>query len=217
MIESELSSFKKASLPVLAALDGAFPPALIYLAFNMGTETADGWAIPMTTDIAFALVIIPTTKDATESFLEKLEPYHLNPFSFAIMPIFALANTNITFEPQMLSGLTSALGSGIIAGRVTGKTVGVSLFSCIAVKLSVATMPKHATWRHILGVGMLGGIGFTMLIFIALLSSAGQGPILSEAKFSILTASVISGLVGYFWLRKVKSQLDKPESERSTL
>jgi len=301
MVEGELSSFKKASLPILAALGGILPPALIYFAFNAGTKTAGGWAIPMATDIAFALAIIsmlgrrvpsslkiflsalaivddliailviaifystdiqytyllyafavfafllllnklkvksltaylipglfiwyfihhsgvhatiagvltalaiPTTKDATESPLGKLEHILINPVSFVIMPIFALANTNITFDLQMLNGLVSALGLGIIAGLVIGKTVGITLFSWIAVKLRIGQMPKNATWMHIIGVGMLGGIGFTMSIFIALLSFSGNAILLSESKFSILTASVISGVIGYIWLRKVKS------------
>jgi NhaA family Na+:H+ antiporter len=301
MVEGELSSFKKASLPILAAMGGVLAPALIYYAFNAGTETAGGWGIPMATDIAFAIAIIsmlgkrapsslkvflsalaivddlmailviaifyssdihytyllyafgiflfllllnklkvknlaaflipglviwyfihhsgvhatiagvltafaiPTTPDATESPLEKLEHFLVNPVNFVIMPIFALANTNIQFEAGMLEGLTTVLGIGIIAGLVIGKPVGITIFSWIAVKLGIARMPNNASWLHIIGVGMLGGIGFTMSIFIALLSFAGKDLILSEAKFSILTASIISGIFGYIWL----SRLDK--------
>ncbi|MCE7073017.1 Na+/H+ antiporter NhaA [Dyadobacter sp. CY327] len=301
MLEGELSSFKKASLPILAAMGGVLAPALIYYAFNAGTETAGGWGIPMATDIAFAIAIIsmlgkrapsslkvflsalaivddlmailviaifyssdihytyllyafgiflfllllnklkvknlaaylipglfiwyfihhsgvhatiagvltafaiPTTPDATESPLEKLEHFLVNPVNFVIMPIFALANTNIQFEAGMLEGLTTVLGIGIIAGLVIGKPVGITFFSWIAVKLGIARMPNNASWLHIIGVGMLGGIGFTMSIFIALLSFSGKDLILSEAKFSILTASIISGIFGYIWL----SRLDK--------
>ncbi|WP_035360390.1 Na+/H+ antiporter NhaA [Dyadobacter alkalitolerans] len=301
MVEGELSSFKKASLPILAAIGGVLAPALIYYAFNAGTETAGGWGIPMATDIAFAIAIIsmlgkrapsslkvflsalaivddlmailviaifyssdihytyllyafgiflfllllnklkvkslaaylipglfiwylihhsgvhatiagvltafaiPTTPDATESPLEKLEHFLVNPVNFVIMPIFALANTNIQFEAGMLEGLTTVLGIGIMAGLVIGKPVGITIFSWVAVKLRIARMPNNASWLHIIGVGMLGGIGFTMSIFIALLSFAGKDLILSEAKFSILTASIISGIIGYIWL----SSLDK--------
>jgi NhaA family Na+:H+ antiporter len=296
MVEGELSSFKKASLPILAALGGVLAPALIYFWFNSGSETAGGWGIPMATDIAFAIAIIsmlgkrapsslkiflsalaivddlmailviaifystdihyiyllyaagifafllllnklkvknlaaylipglfiwyfihhsgvhatiagvltafaiPTTPDATESPLEKLEHILVNPVNFLIMPIFALANTNIEFEAGMLSGLGTVLGMGIIAGLVLGKPFGITLFSWLGVKLGIGKMPKNATWMHIIGVGMLGGIGFTMSIFIALLSFSGKHLILSEAKFSILTASIISGILGYVWL-----------------
>lgn len=300
MVEGELSSVKKASLPILAAIGGVMAPAMIYFSLNSGTETASGWGIPMATDIAFAIAIIsmlgkrapsslkiflsalaivddlmailviaifystdihytyllyafgiflfllllnkfkvknlaaylipglfiwyfihhsgvhatiagvltafaiPTTPDATESPLEKLEHMLVNPVNFLIMPVFALANTNIQFESQMLQGLTTVLGLGIILGLVIGKPFGITLFSWIAVKLGISKMPKHATWMHIIGVGMLGGIGFTMSIFIALLSFSGKTLILSEAKFSILTASVISGALGYFWLSQVE-------------
>ncbi|CAG5072660.1 Na(+)/H(+) antiporter NhaA [Dyadobacter sp. CECT 9623] len=305
MVEGELSSFKKASLPILAAIGGVLAPASIYFWFNSGTPTASGWGIPMATDIAFAIAIIsmlgkrapsslkiflsalaivddlmailviaifystdihytyllyafgififllllnrlkvkslaaylipglfiwyfihhsgvhatiagvltafalPTTPDATESPLEKLEHILVNPVNFVIMPIFALANTNIEFEPGMLQGLTTVLGLGIIAGLVIGKPFGITLFSWIAVKLGIGKMPKHASWMHIIGVGMLGGIGFTMSIFIALLSFAGEELILSEAKFSILTASVTSGILGYFWLQQVNKRTHK--------
>ena len=309
MIEGELSSFKKASLPVLAALGGVMAPALIYYAFNAGTVTAGGWGIPMATDIAFAIAIIsmlgkraptslkiflsalaivddlmailviaifystdihyvyllyafgifafllllnklgvkslaaylipglfiwyfihhsgvhatiagvltafalPTTPDATESPLEKLEHILVNPVNFVIMPVFALANTNIRFEPGMLQGLTTVLGMGIIAGLVVGKPFGITLFSWIGVKLGIGKMPKHASWMHLIGVGMLGGIGFTMSIFIALLSFSGQHLILSEAKFSILTASIISGALGYFWLSQVHKRTKKLDAD----
>jgi NhaA family Na+:H+ antiporter len=309
MIEGELSSIKKASLPILAAIGGVMAPAMIYYFFNYGTETANGWGIPMATDIAFAIAIIsmlgkrapaslkiflsalaivddlmailviaifystdiqytyllyafgifvfllllnklkvkslaaylipgvfiwyfihhsgvhatiagvltafaiPTTPDAKESPLEKLEHILVNPVNFLIMPVFALANTNIQFEWVMLEGLTTVLGLGIIAGLVIGKPFGITLFSWAAVKLGIGKMPKHATWMHIIGVGMLGGIGFTMSIFIALLSFSGKTLILSEAKFSILTASVISGVLGYFWL----SQVDKRRKVKTGL
>ncbi|CAG5074536.1 Na(+)/H(+) antiporter NhaA [Dyadobacter sp. CECT 9623] len=160
---------------------------------------------------------IPTTPDATESPLEKLEHFLVNPVNFIIMPIFALTNTNIAFEAGMLQGLTTVLGLGIIAGLVIGKPLGITLFSWIGVKLGIGKMPKHASWMHIIGVGMLGGIGFTMSIFIALLSFYGEELILSEAKFSILTASVISGILGFLWLSKVGNEPANSRSRIDTL
>lgn len=145
---------------------------------------------------------IPTNITASESPLEKLEHFLTTPVNFLIMPIFALANTNITFQKEMINGLVSPLGFGIILGLFLGKTIGVSLFSWFAVKIKLAKLPAGANWKHILGVGMLAGIGFTMSIFIALLSF--QQPVhIVEAKFAVLCASVISGLIGFVYLKSI--------------
>jgi NhaA family Na+:H+ antiporter len=147
---------------------------------------------------------IPTNETDIESPLEKLEHFLTVPVNYLIMPIFALANTNITFQKEMISGLVSPLGLGIIVGLFAGKTIGVSFFSWLAVKLKWAELPTGAGWKHILGLGMLAGIGFTMSIFIALLSFSDELHI-AEAKFAILTASIISGLVGFMFLKRVKA------------
>ena len=147
---------------------------------------------------------IPTNETDVLSPLEKLEHFLTTPVNYVIMPIFALANTNITFQKEMISGLVSPLGLGIIVGLFAGKTIGVTFFSWLAVKLKWAELPTGAGWKHILGLGMLAGIGFTMSIFIALLSFSDELHI-SEAKFAILTASIISGLVGFVFLKRVKS------------
>ncbi|MCF0073558.1 Na+/H+ antiporter NhaA [Dyadobacter sp. CY261] len=302
LVEGELSSFKKAALPIFAALGGVVAPATIYFLLNSGTHTAAGWGIPMATDIAFAIAIItmlgskapaslkiflaalaivddlmailviaifysselhytyllyaggifavllalnrlgvkslaaylipgafiwyfihhsgvhatiagvltafaiPTTPNAQESPLEKLEHMLMKPVNYVIMPVFALSNTNITFEAGMVEGLTTTLGMGIILGLVVGKPLGISLFSWLTVKLGISSMPSQAGWAHIVGVGMLGGIGFTMSVFIALLSFPGEHTILSEAKFSILTGSILSGILGYAMLSRVSKK-----------
>jgi len=143
---------------------------------------------------------IPTNPVSEESPLEKLEHILVNPVNFFIMPLFALVNTNIRFEQEMIAGLTTTLGLGIILGLVVGKPLGITLLSWISVRIGISERPKGAEWMHIIGVGMLGGIGFTMSIFIALLSFAGKDLILSEAKFAILTSSVLSGFLGYVML-----------------
>lgn len=148
---------------------------------------------------------IPTNETDVESPLEKLEHALTVPVNYLIMPIFALANTNITFEKGMIAGLFSPLGLGIIVGLFVGKTVGVTFFSWLAVKLKWATLPSGAGWKHILGLGMLAGIGFTMSIFIALLSFT-DSQYVSEAKFAILTASILSGIIGFTFLKSVKSK-----------
>lgn len=151
---------------------------------------------------------IPTNNTAIESPLEKLEHFLSVPVNFLIMPIFALANTNITFEKGMLEGLNSPLGYGIIIGLFVGKTIGVTFFSWFAVKIKLAKLPSGASWKHIMGVGMLAGIGFTMSIFIALLSFSDPFHI-TEAKFAILCASIIAGVVGFVFLKSIKLKSKK--------
>lgn len=143
---------------------------------------------------------IPTNETDQLSPLEKLEHFLTTPVNYLIMPIFALANTNITFQKEMLTGLISPLGLGIIIGLFVGKTIGVTFFSWLAVKLKWADLPTEAGWKHIIGIGMLAGIGFTMSIFIALLSFVDPLHI-AEAKFAILTASVFSGVAGFVFLK----------------
>jgi len=296
LVEGELSSPKKAALPILAAIGGALTPALIFAVLNRGTDTSDGWGIPMATDIAFAIAIItllgkkvpaslkiflaalaiaddllailviavfytselhylyllyagaltallvlfnlagvkklyfylipglfiwyfihhsgihatiagvlvaltlPTTPDATESPLEKLEHLLLRPVNFIIMPLFALVNTNIRFDNEMLSGVFTPLGAGIILGLVLGKPLGIFLVSRLSVKLGISSLPQGAGWKHIFGAGILAGIGFTMSVFISILSFTGRALPLLQAKFSILVASVLAAVLGSIFL-----------------
>lgn len=146
---------------------------------------------------------IPTTPDDTESPLEKLEHALTKPVSFLIMPLFALANTNIRFEDGMVEGLFSNMGFGIILGLILGKPLGILIMSWVAVKTGVSRLPKNTKWMQIVGLGVLGGIGFTMSIFIAMLSYDNMPHFQTEAKFSILVASVLAGVIGYTLLNKV--------------
>ncbi|WP_129751715.1 Na+/H+ antiporter NhaA [Flavobacterium beibuense] len=143
---------------------------------------------------------LPTTPDDSESPLEKLEHALTKPVNFIIMPIFAIANTNITFVDGMVEGLASNLGLGIVLGLFLGKPIGIFVMSFLSVKLKIAELPKNTTWTHVVGLGMLGGIGFTMSIFIALLSFKTSVDLQTEAKFAVLVASVLSGVCGFTWL-----------------
>ncbi|WP_409150575.1 Na+/H+ antiporter NhaA [Sphingobacterium sp. BS-2] len=299
IVEGELSSPKKASLPILCAIGGAVVPALIYLSFNAGQETASGWGIPMATDIAFALAVInllgnripsslkiflaalaivddliailviaffyssgieltylyyaaagmvvlilmnrfnvlnpylylipgvfiwyfihhsgihatiagvlvamtiPTNDTAIESPLERLEHALTKPVNFLIIPLFAFANTNITLEKEMLGGLTSGLGLGISLGLLVGKPIGILLTSFLCTKAKLSSLPEGSNWKHIIGVGLLAGIGFTMSIFIAILSFNDPEHV-SEAKLSILLTSLLAGVFGYLALNSKK-------------
>lgn len=153
---------------------------------------------------------LPTTPDDTESPLEKLEHLLVNPVNFVIMPLFALANTNILIEADMLEELFTPLGLGILLGLFLGKPIGISLATWISVKSGICRLPAKASWLHIIGVGMLGGIGFTMSIFIAMLSFADSTHLASEAKFAVLIASVLSGVFGavLLSLRSKRARID---------
>lgn len=292
IVEGELSSPKKAILPILAAIGGAVVPALIYVSFNSGSETASGWGIPMATDIAFALAVIslldkrvptslkiflaalaivddliailviaifyssgielgylgyagigmlvlilmnrfnvknpylylipgvfvwyfvhhsgihatiagvlvamtlPTNDTEVESPLEKLEHALVKPVNFLIIPIFAFANTNITIHQEMIEGLTSPLGLGISLGLIFGKPIGIVATSLICSKLGIGQLPANSNLIHIIGLGLLAGIGFTMSIFISMLSFDNQ-VFIEEAKLSVLITSLIAGIIGY--------------------
>src|SRR5690606_14844873 len=118
------------------------------------------------------------------------------------------ANTNIRFEDGMLEGLISPLGIGIIMGLMVGKPVGIFLMTKLAIALRISSMPQGASWLQIIGTGLLAGIGFTMSIFIALLSFSDT-LLIAEAKFSILVASLLSGIIGYILLNRSATPLEK--------
>ncbi len=299
IVEGELSSPRQASLPILCAFGGAAIPALIYLFFNAGSETAGGWGIPMATDIAFALAVIglldkrvppslkiflaalaivddliailviaffyssgietsyllyalvgllvligmnrlnvqnpflylipgifiwyfihhsgihatiagvlvamtiPTNDTDVESPLERLEHALIKPVNFFIIPLFAFANTNITLEPEMVHGLIAPLGLGISLGLLLGKPLGILLMALVCSKLKISSLPEGSNFKHMLGVGLLAGIGFTMSIFISILSFSNP-LFVKEAKLSILLTSILAGLLGYMFLRNTK-------------
>lgn len=147
---------------------------------------------------------IPTNTSQTQiSPLETLEQKLHIPVSYFIMPLFALANTNITFKSGFADGLISTFGLGIILGLFFGKVLGINLFSWIAIKLKISGLPKDSSWSQMIGVGFLAGIGFTMSIFIAILSFKGFPEIQDEAKIAILLASLLSGLVGFLLLKRI--------------
>ncbi|OAQ39886.1 sodium:proton antiporter [Pedobacter psychrophilus] len=143
---------------------------------------------------------IPTNETNKASPLEKLEHILVKPVNFIIMPLFAIANTNIRFESEMLNNITSGLSVAIIGGLLIGKPLGILSFSWLSVKLKISKLPETATWSQIGGLGLLGGIGFTMSIFIALLS-LNNPEYQTQAKFSILIASVSAGILGYSVLK----------------
>lgn len=299
IVEGELSSPKKAIVPIIAAIGGAIIPALIFISLNTDQSSATGWGIPMATDIAFALAVIslldrriplslkiflaalaivddliailviaifyssgidityliyasigivvligmnrfniqnpylylipgvfiwyfihhsgihatiagvlvamtiPTNDTDIESPLEKLEHALVKPVNLLIIPIFAFANTNITIQSEMIEGLASPLGLGIALGLLLGKPVGIMLSSFICYKLRIGQLPEGSNFKHILGIGFLAGIGFTMSIFISNLSF--NDPIfINDAKLAVLGSSLLAGLIGFVILRSLR-------------
>lgn len=150
---------------------------------------------------------IPTQRlnGARYSPLETLEHALHAPVQFMIMPIFALANTNITLKEGMVDGLFTNFGYGIVLGLILGKLIGITLFSFIAIITKISSLPDRSNWGHMMGAGLLAGIGFTMSIFIAGLSYTDVA-IQDAAKFAILFASVLAGALGYLLLKIVSKK-----------
>ena len=287
----ELSSFRQSLLPVLAALGGMICPALIFSLFNAHSPYANGWGIPMATDIAFSLGILSLLGNRVPLSLKifltalaiiddlgaiitiaifytaglqigylvaaaallvllmilnlaKVRPlwcYFIpgillwyciynsgihatiagvllaaciplpkisrlihqlhDPVNFVIMPVFALSNTAIIFPADIWQAFNTSISYGILAGLVIGKPLGIFLFSFLATRLRLATLPDGASWRQLLGIGMIAGIGFTMSIFIATLAyTTADWQITS--KIAIIIASLLSGLIGYIFLKR---------------
>ena len=347
VIAGELSTLKKASLPIAAAIGGMLFPALIYVIFNAGNpQQISGWGIPMATDIAFALGILsllgnkvninlkifltavaiaddlgailvialfytdtinlrelvnagifllillganklgvrrtafyaivgflgvwlsfmfsgihatiagvlialtipvrtkvtenqyvdevvllvgqfekakPNNKalltqeqshlvskisrltDNAQTPLQKLE-HTLHPLIvYFILPLFALANAGVHIEGNIINMLFHPVALGIMTGLILGKFIGISLFTRLMVKFKLAALPEGVTWKHISGVGLLAGIGFTMSIFISGLAFADEAMV-QVAKISIFAASLISAIVGLLVLNSIRSK-----------
>jgi NhaA family Na+:H+ antiporter len=300
ILGGELSSFKKASLPIAAALGGMVVPAVIYTAVNLNhPETSHGWGVPMATDIAFALAVlllagnkvpfalkllltslavvddlgaiiviavfyakglqlnyllaaggitlwmglmnyagvrrfvwylipgillwftifqsgvhatiagvihafsIPYDKsNSANSTLIKIEHEIYVPVNFLILPLFAFNNTLITFTPEMFQDLLTPMSLGIATGLIIGKPLGISLFVWLALKLGISTLDKRTNFMQILSVSVLGGIGFTMSIFISML--AFDNPqMVNAAKLSTLISSVLAAVLGFCFIKMV--------------
>jgi NhaA family Na+:H+ antiporter len=135
--------------------------------------------------------------------LSKVEHKLFHPVNFVIMPLFALANTAIVLPSSMGYVFQSTISFGIIAGLVIGKPLGIFSFSYFATKLKIASAPSNSTWKQLLGIGMLGGIGFTMSIFTTSLSYDADA-LQVIGKVAVIAASIISGVIGFVYLYNYK-------------
>lgn len=292
----ELSSFKNAVLPIVAAAGGMIVPALIYLFFNYGTSTQSGAGIPMATDIAFSLGILsiigkkippalklfltalaviddlgaiiiialfysgglswiylllvllvfgtllilnrlkvhamypyiiggialwyfmskagvhPSISGVLLAFAipygdgkENTASYRLqsllhSPVAYIILPLFALANTCIPINNNFSDLAIAPNGLGILTGLVIGKPLGIFIFSWLAVSFGICKLQSSLNWKHIFGIGLLGGIGFTMSIFISQLAFSDH-TIIDGSKLIVLVASFFAAIIGYVWLK----------------
>lgn len=121
-----------------------------------------------------------------------------------ILPIFAFANAGVPLGNMSLDTLLSPVPLGIAAGLLLGKPIGVILFSYVAVKLKLAELPKGIGWRHIIPVGVMCGIGFTMSMFISSLAFVQNGEGYADlSRLGILLGSMFAAIIGYIWLSKV--------------
>jgi Na+:H+ antiporter, NhaA family len=160
--------------------------------------------------LAFAIPFSPR-RPTSESPSHKLERRLHKPVAYLILPLFALANTGVTIDPQAIAELTHANSLGIALGLLVGKPFGVIVMCLFAVKSGVCTLPAEVRWPHMMGAGLLGGIGFTMSIFITNLAFADHAAIVNSSKLAVLIASCVAGLLGLAWLRFV------PRREMGTL
>ncbi len=350
LITGELSTFKKASLPIAAAIGGMIVPALLFFVLNSNPNTENGWGIPMATDIAFTLGILsllgkrvpvalkvflvafaivddlgailiiaifyseqifwnylllglalvlllivfnkfnikiipiymviglfiwwfflksgihPTIAGVLIAFTIPLRrKIHLHEFkdkiqhsmdvfctnpnhsdeitltheqlaaidnmeseifnvqspvqrlehqlhgfvTYIVMPLFALTNAGVILRSASLENVFTDLSGIIELSLVFGKMVGIFLFSWLAVKIGVASLPDNVKWSNIMSLGLLGGMGFTMSLFISNLAFSSEA-LLNPAKIGILTGSLIAGVMGYFSLRITLKTNKKP-------
>jgi Na+:H+ antiporter, NhaA family len=290
LVNGELSSLKQSILPVAGAFGGMFVPAIIFTLFNGGTIYANGWGIPMATDIAFSLGIASLLGDrvpiALKIFLTALaiiddlgaivaiavfytSTIHLlflgigallfavlllwtklklpfgfwnfllgiamwfcffnsgvhatiagvlfaftipvkrlsniehslhNYVNFLIIPIFALANTAIFIPTGFIQHISNSLSLGVMFGLLIGKPVGIVFFCWLLVKLKLGQLAEGISWKHMIGLGLLAAIGFTMSIFISMLAFKDSFT-QDISKMAVMVASVIAIALGYAWFK----------------
>ncbi len=163
-----------------------------------------------------AVIELEELCEQVQAPLQKMEHSLHNWVQFLIMPIFALANAGVALSLDGFGGGQSMVLFGIVLGLVLGKPIGLIGASWLAVRFGVADLPHGVNWRAMVGVGVLGGIGFTMSLFIASLGFADP-EVLATAKLAILIASLIAGTTGLFLLSRIKpvqERLVQPHAEQ---
>jgi NhaA family Na+:H+ antiporter len=154
---------------------------------------------PTITGVLLAFTI-PFGQGSEKSPSYFLQHFLHKPVAFLILPLFALANTGIIVDNNLISGLGQNYSLGIMAGLVIGKPLGILLFSLLGVSLGLCSLPSDLKWTNIIGVGFLGGIGFTMSIFIALLAF-DIPEMINTSKIAIFMGSFVAGVIGLLILK----------------
>jgi NhaA family Na+:H+ antiporter len=160
---------------------------------------------------------LETTSNEIQTPLQRME-HALNPWvGFLIMPLLALANAGVALGGNFLADLFSPVALGIIVGLVLGKQAGVMLFSWLTIKLGWSELPAGVSWRQLYGASCLGGIGFTMSLFVSNLAFGQANPtLLTEAKVGILVAAIIAGACGWIALASAgasaRNQDNRPQT-----
>jgi Na+:H+ antiporter, NhaA family len=144
--------------------------------------------------------------EAVQSPLLRIEHSLHTIVAFVIMPLFAFANAGVRLSAEVFDNLSWRVVLGVALGLIIGKVAGITLASWAAVRLNTASLPNQTNWRALFGVSWLGGIGFTMSLFVATLAF-GTGPLLDSAKVGILAASFVAGVAGATVLRTALKQL----------
>ncbi len=178
--------------------------AMWYFMLNSGVHATISGVL-----LAFAIPFGNGDKKST-SYL--LQHWLHKPVAFIILPVFALANTAIIINSDWHYALTHHYTIGIALGLIVGKFLGISIFSYAAVKSKICQLPEDLNWKSIFGVSFLGGIGFTMSIFITLLAFNDDEHI-SNAKIMILISSLVAGLIGYLLLKNILNKTVSEEIE----
>ncbi|HKV07031.1 MAG TPA: Na+/H+ antiporter NhaA [Thermoanaerobaculia bacterium] len=162
-----------------------------------------------------ALLALETLCEQAQAPLQTAERKLHGIVAFIIMPVFALANAGVRLGGgDFATALSSPVMLGVLLGLVLGKPLGITLFSWAAVRMGVATLPNRVTWRMIHGAAWLGGIGFTMSLFVAGLAFPGMPALLAAAKLGILAASLGAGLCGWILLLRAGRRNGEGETGR---
>jgi Na+:H+ antiporter, NhaA family len=133
-----------------------------------------------------------------------LQPY----VAFGIVPLFALANAGVELHGGMLAELGNPVTLGVLVGLLIGKPIGITLFAWLAVRMNLASLPDHCTWKALHAVAWLGGIGFTMSLFVTNLAFPGHEELVNSAKLGIFTASILAALIGWQLIRRLAPAAD---------
>lgn len=162
--------------------------------------------IVLTNEQIAALKQVERASDFVISPLQSLEDNLHGMVNFLILPLFAFANAGVVFSGG--GNVVGDVSMAVAMGLLLGKFIGIYLFTWLTIKSGLASMPKGMNWKNIAGVSLLGGIGFTVSLFIANLSFAGGYPeLLNQAKFGVLFGTVLAGGLGYIVLNAVLPRL----------